>query len=86
MVLRLTWVRMSTIELRNITRRWGHITAVNDVSFTVDDGTFSILLGPSGCGKSTTLRMIAGLEDISEGHSCAGKDLYITYGMSYYKR
>ncbi len=67
MVLRLTWVRMSTIELRNITRRWGHIAAVDDVSFTVDDGTFSILLGPSGCGKSTTLRMIAGLEDISEG-------------------
>ncbi len=58
---------MSTIELRNITRRWGHIVAVNDVSFSVDDGTFSILLGPSGCGKSTTLRMIAGLEDISEG-------------------
>lgn len=42
--------------------------AVNDISFTVRDKEFMVLVGPSGCGKSTLLRMIAGLEDISEGH------------------
>ncbi len=58
---------MSTIELSGITKRWGEAIGVDDVSFRVDEGTFAILLGPSGCGKSTTLRMIAGLEDVSEG-------------------
>jgi sn-glycerol 3-phosphate transport system ATP-binding protein len=58
---------MSAIELSGITKRWGESTAVDNVSFRVERGTFTVLLGPSGCGKSTTLRMIAGLEDISEG-------------------
>ncbi len=58
---------MSAIELCGITKRWGETIAVDNVSFRVEEGTFSILLGPSGCGKSTTLRMIAGLEDVSEG-------------------
>src|SRR5210317_565967 len=58
---------MASIELRNITKRWGQEIAVSDVSFQVDKGSFVILLGPSGCGKSTTLRMIAGLEEVSSG-------------------
>ena len=58
---------MSAIELSGITKRWGGLIAVDNVSFRVEEGTFTVLLGPSGCGKSTTLRMIAGLEDISEG-------------------
>jgi ABC-type sugar transport system ATPase subunit len=58
---------MSVIELSGITKRWGEIIAVDKVSFWVGEGSFAILLGPSGCGKSTTLRMIAGLEDVSEG-------------------
>ena len=58
---------MSAIELSGITKRWGGLVAVDDISFRVEEGTFTVLLGPSGCGKSTTLRMIAGLEDISEG-------------------
>lgn len=45
-------------------------TAVRDLSITIADGEFLILVGPSGCGKTTTLNMIAGLEDISSG-SCA---------------
>jgi len=63
---------MSAIELNNITKRWGDAIGVDDVSFRVDEGTFAILLGPSGCGKSTTLRMIAGLDDVSAGTMMMG--------------
>ncbi len=58
---------MPAIELRGVTKSWPGTVAVDDVSFTVDEGSFVVLLGPSGCGKSTTLRMIAGLEDVSAG-------------------
>ena len=55
------------VELRRVTKRYGVVTAVNDLSLTVDKGSFTALLGPSGCGKSTLLRMIAGLEQITAG-------------------
>jgi ABC-type sugar transport system ATPase subunit len=55
------------VELRRVTKRYGAVTAVNDLSLTVDGGSFTALLGPSGCGKSTLLRMIAGLEQITSG-------------------
>ncbi len=58
---------MSAIELKEATKTWGETVAVDRVSFSVDDGSFAVLLGPSGCGKSTTLRMIAGLEDVTGG-------------------
>ena len=58
---------MSAIELIGVSKRWGDSLAVDDVSFAVDAGSFVVLLGPSGCGKSTTLRMIAGLEEVSAG-------------------
>ncbi|HEX5202006.1 ABC transporter ATP-binding protein [Paractinoplanes rhizophilus] len=59
---------MSTVLLKDVTKVWPDGTvAVNHVSLDVDDGEFLVLLGPSGCGKSTILRMIAGLEDPSEG-------------------
>ena len=58
---------MATIELESVTKRWGPTTGVDNVSFNVNSGSFAILLGPSGCGKSTTLRMIAGLEEVTEG-------------------
>lgn len=55
------------IELRNITKRFGDLVAVNDLSLTIEDGEFLTFVGPSGCGKTTTLRMIAGLEMATEG-------------------
>jgi sn-glycerol 3-phosphate transport system ATP-binding protein len=58
---------MAAIELQGVTKRWGTTTGVDNVSFNVESGSFAILLGPSGCGKSTTLRMIAGLEEVTEG-------------------
>ncbi len=59
---------MTAITLNNVWKIYdGDVEAVRDVSFTIDPGEFMVLVGPSGCGKSTTLRMIAGLEDISRG-------------------
>ncbi|MFU8868832.1 ABC transporter ATP-binding protein, partial [Natronococcus sp.] len=62
---------MANLTLENVTKRFDdgddEIVAVDDVSIEIDDGEFLVLVGPSGCGKSTTLRMIAGLETISEG-------------------
>jgi multiple sugar transport system ATP-binding protein len=55
------------VELRRVTKRYGAVTAISDLSLTVDKGSFTALLGPSGCGKSTLLRMIAGLERITAG-------------------
>jgi len=59
---------MRAIVLENVTKRFpGGVVAVDGVHLTVDDGEFMVLVGPSGCGKTTLLRMIAGLEDVSEG-------------------
>ncbi|HEV8585959.1 MAG TPA: ABC transporter ATP-binding protein [Methylomirabilota bacterium] len=58
---------MSAISVRGVSKAWGTTRAVDDVSFEVAAGTLTVLLGPSGCGKSTTLRLIAGLEQITAG-------------------
>ena len=58
---------MSEIRLQNMTKRFGDIVAVNDLSIDVNEGEFVVLLGPSGAGKTTTLRLIAGLEKPDEG-------------------
>ncbi len=58
---------MADIELRNLTKRFGALTAVDSVDLDVEAGEVMCLLGPSGCGKTTTLRMIGGLEWASEG-------------------
>ena len=55
------------VELRNINKKYGNVTAVAKFSLGIKQGEFLVLLGPSGCGKTTTLRMIAGLENIDEG-------------------
>ena len=58
---------MASVTLKNITKSWGDITAVNDISLSIHDQEFLVLLGPSGCGKTTTMRMVAGLEEPSKG-------------------
>ncbi|PZN09374.1 MAG: glycerol-3-phosphate ABC transporter ATP-binding protein [Bacillota bacterium] len=58
---------MARVELRGVTKRFGQTVAVDNVSLTIEDGEFLVLVGPSGCGKSTLLRLIAGLEEVSEG-------------------
>jgi multiple sugar transport system ATP-binding protein len=67
---------MAEIQLREVTKRYPDGTeAVKRVSLDIADGEFMILVGPSGCGKSTALRMIAGLEDISEGEMLIGEEV-----------
>ncbi len=63
---------MSVIRLKNITKRWGAVTAVDQIDLAIRDKEFMVLLGPSGCGKTTTMRMIAGLEEITEGEVYIG--------------
>ncbi|MBI3195360.1 MAG: sn-glycerol-3-phosphate ABC transporter ATP-binding protein UgpC [Ignavibacteriae bacterium] len=59
---------MASVRLENVYKKYDNKNiAVNDVSFNIQDKEFIVLVGPSGCGKSTTLRMVAGLEEISEG-------------------
>ena len=58
---------MAEIQLKNINKRWGDFVGVDNFDLTIADKEFLVLLGPSGCGKTTTMRMIAGLEDATEG-------------------
>ncbi|SBW01222.1 sn-glycerol-3-phosphate import ATP-binding protein UgpC [uncultured delta proteobacterium] len=58
---------MAAIRLENVCKQWDATRAVENVSFDVEEGTLLVLLGPSGCGKSTTLRLIAGLEQVTGG-------------------
>jgi len=67
---------MATITLENIVKKYSeNITAVHDFNLKIEDREFLVLVGPSGCGKSTTLRMIAGLEEITEGNLYIGNNL-----------
>lgn len=58
---------MASVELRNVSKAYGEVAVIHDISVDIRDGEFVALVGPSGCGKSTLLRMIAGLEDITDG-------------------
>ena len=62
---------MAKVLLKHITKKFNDVVAVNNVNLEIVDREFLVLVGPSGCGKTTTLRMVAGLEDITEG------DIYI---------
>ncbi len=62
------------LELINLTKRFADFVAVDDLTLTIPAGSFFALLGPSGCGKTTTLRMVAGLEDPTEGQILLGGD------------
>ncbi len=66
---------MARIRLNNVAKRWGTVTGVSDVNLDIADGEFVVFLGPSGCGKTTTMRMIAGLESITEGEIWIGDRL-----------
>ncbi|MBD3679267.1 MAG: sn-glycerol-3-phosphate ABC transporter ATP-binding protein UgpC [Rhodobacteraceae bacterium] len=63
---------MAEIQLRNLSKRWGGFVGVKNFDLTIADREFLVLLGPSGCGKTTTMRMIAGLEDATEGDILIG--------------
>ena len=58
---------MASVELRQVTKRFGSVDVIHGVDLSIADGSFCALLGPSGCGKSTLLRMIAGLEPVTSG-------------------
>jgi spermidine/putrescine transport system ATP-binding protein len=64
----------SDLRIIGVTKRFGSFTAVDDLSLTIPAGSFFALLGPSGCGKTTTLRMVAGLEDPTDGQILLGDD------------
>ena len=64
---------MAEIQLRNVSKRWGSFVGVDNFDLTIGDQEFLVLLGPSGCGKTTTMRMIAGLEDATEGEIRIGE-------------
>jgi lactose/L-arabinose transport system ATP-binding protein len=64
---------MSGVTLKNAVKRYGDVEVIHDVDLAIDDGEFCVFVGPSGCGKSTLLRMIAGLEETSEGQINIGQ-------------
>src|SRR5260221_11764054 len=67
---------MAEVVLAGVTKRFGSLSAVADVSFTIADGEFMVLLGPTGAGKTTTLRLVAGLESPDSGRiTIAGRDV-----------
>ena len=66
---------MAKIELQKLVKEYGKTRAVHGIDLTIEDGEFVVFVGPSGCGKSTTLRMIAGLEDISGGNLLIGDEV-----------
>ncbi|CAN7303946.1 ABC transporter [Acidovorax sp. Leaf76] len=63
---------MAGLELRNVVKRFGDVTVVQQMDLSIQEGEFIVLLGESGCGKSTTLRMIAGLEEVTQGQILIG--------------
>jgi multiple sugar transport system ATP-binding protein len=66
---------MANIDFRKVSKRWGAFVGVHELDLAVADQEFLVLLGPSGCGKTTTMRMIAGLEEPSEGEIWIGDEL-----------
>ncbi|MCU1358466.1 MAG: sugar transporter ATP-binding protein [Acidimicrobiales bacterium] len=66
---------MASVTFEGVSKRYGEVTAVDHLDLAITDGEFMVLLGPSGCGKTTALRMIAGLEDISDGKLLLGDEV-----------
>lgn len=68
---------MTAVRLKKVVKKYGDVGAVHGIDLELQDGKFTVLVGPSGCGKTTTLRMIAGLETVTDGHIFIG-DLDVT--------
>ena len=66
---------MASVTLRKVNKRFDSVHVVHDLDIDVADGELLVLVGPSGCGKSTTLRMVAGLETISDGDLLIGEEV-----------
>ena len=66
---------MTTLSIRNLTKKYGSLTALENFTLEINSGEFMVLLGPSGCGKTTVLRCIAGLTDITSGEIYIGDKL-----------
>src|SRR5579862_8720363 len=66
---------MAEVSLRNVVKRFDDVDVVRNISLDIPNNEFVVLVGPSGCGKSTTLRMIAGLEDITSGEIYIGGEV-----------
>src|SRR5881398_2846321 len=64
---------MATVTYDHVTKKFGEVTAVDDLNIAVRDGEFLVLVGPSGCGKTTALRMLAGLEEQTSGNIMIGE-------------
>jgi multiple sugar transport system ATP-binding protein len=66
---------MATVTFDHVTKKYGEVVAVDDFNLEIQDGEFMVFVGPSGCGKTTSLRMIAGLEDITSGSLAIGEKI-----------
>ena len=66
---------MATVTFDHVYKKYGEVTAVSDLNLEIKDGEFMVLVGPSGCGKTTSLRMIAGLEEITQGDLKIGEKI-----------
>ncbi|HOF03920.1 MAG TPA: ABC transporter ATP-binding protein, partial [Atribacterota bacterium] len=66
---------MARVVLKNVTKKFKEVVAVDNISIDIEDKEFAVLVGPSGCGKSTTLRAIAGLEEVTSGEIYIGERL-----------
>lgn len=75
---------MAFVELRHVTKRFGQVTAVDNLNLSIEKGECFSFLGPSGCGKTTTLRMVAGFEDLDEGEINVGETLISSSKKHYY--
>ncbi len=75
---------LESLELKQVTKRFGSVTAVDRLDLTVARGECVAMLGPSGCGKTTTLRMVAGFEDLDEGEIRSGEKLLSSKREKYY--
>ena len=75
---------MAYIELNQVTKRFGEVTAVDRLDLDIAQGECVAMLGPSGCGKTTTLRMVAGFEDLDDGEIKVSEKLISSKRQKYY--